>query len=187
MTLSQWVEYFTIYSVLIYWDVLKYSLSSSISSKRVNKCYTILHANPPQYEDCVTPFPCSLLRPTHTKLCCNVSNGWRRVDEWGGEWIMEKYFNQTLPCTSCKQIKILLSFVSLVIHYLCPWILRNIWHITCIPRPVLSLGGKLLLSAGSSLFDGWQLCEKRTFYDCYLLKQKERPDLMTSFVQISQI
>ena len=48
----------------------KYSLSSFISSKRIKNCYTILHENPPPYEteNCVTPFPCSLPRPTHIKL-----------------------------------------------------------------------------------------------------------------------
>ena len=36
----------------------KVQLSSLIRSKRVKKCYTILHENPPPYEteNCVTPF-----------------------------------------------------------------------------------------------------------------------------------
>ena len=71
---------FTIYSVVIYWDMSKYSLSSLNSSKKVKKCYSILHENPPPYEteNWVTPFPCSLPRPTHIKLSCNVCNGWGR-------------------------------------------------------------------------------------------------------------
>ena len=50
----------------------KFPLNSSNTSK--NKCYKILHENPPPYitENCVTPFPCSLPRPAHIKLSCNV-------------------------------------------------------------------------------------------------------------------
>ena len=68
---------FTIYSVIIYWDVSKYSLSSLNSSKKVKKCYSILHENPPPYktENWVTPFPCSLPRLNHIKINCNVCNG----------------------------------------------------------------------------------------------------------------
>ena len=49
--------------------------------KKVKKVLHILHEKPPPYEteNCVTPFPCSLPRPTHIKLQCLQCSGLQSI------------------------------------------------------------------------------------------------------------